>query len=211
MQIRRFRGSRTVMSFRLCSRAPWTTSSSAAMRAPFYRPNGGSGSAISGPAVLVGVDAEAGFDRVLADVLAGVLEVTLGLDHPGREAGAEKVAAAAVAQVEPLGVAAAQVLDAGGQLRLRRLDDGVVVIRHQAEGVDLPAIAVDGLRKELQEREPVVVIAHDRRPVDAARGDVEEPIRQLRTQNPRHISKLARRSGDNRPHGNIVTLPRHSP
>src|SRR5579884_727897 len=34
MQIRRFRGSRTVMSFRLCSRAPWTTSSSAAMRRP---------------------------------------------------------------------------------------------------------------------------------------------------------------------------------
>src|SRR5438270_4686468 len=33
MQIRRFRGRRTVMSFRLCSRAPWTTSSSAAIRA----------------------------------------------------------------------------------------------------------------------------------------------------------------------------------
>src|SRR3954471_13514885 len=31
MQIRRFRGKRTVMSFRLCSRAPWTTSSSAAI------------------------------------------------------------------------------------------------------------------------------------------------------------------------------------
>src|SRR5712675_2001271 len=31
MQIRRFRGSRTVMSLRLCSRAPWTTSSSAAI------------------------------------------------------------------------------------------------------------------------------------------------------------------------------------
>src|SRR6266852_6374998 len=31
MQMRAFRGSRTVMSFRLCSRAPWTISSSAAM------------------------------------------------------------------------------------------------------------------------------------------------------------------------------------
>src|SRR5438477_2640397 len=36
MQIRRFRGRRTVMSLRLCSRAPWTTSSSAAMEAPLY-------------------------------------------------------------------------------------------------------------------------------------------------------------------------------
>src|ERR1700757_4218575 len=37
MQMRRFRGRRTAMSFRLCSRAPWTTSSSAAMWRAFYR------------------------------------------------------------------------------------------------------------------------------------------------------------------------------
>src|SRR5579862_4267637 len=40
MQMSAFRGSRTVTSFRLCSRAPWTTSSSAAIPEPFYRPNG---------------------------------------------------------------------------------------------------------------------------------------------------------------------------
>src|SRR3954454_11915337 len=39
MQMRAFRGSRTVMSLRLCSRAPWTTSSSAAMGASLYRAN----------------------------------------------------------------------------------------------------------------------------------------------------------------------------
>ena len=39
MQMRAFRGSRTVMSLRLCSRAPWTTSSSAAMGRPLYLPN----------------------------------------------------------------------------------------------------------------------------------------------------------------------------
>ena len=39
MQIRAFRGSRTVMSLRLCSRAPCTTSSSAAIWAPLYRAN----------------------------------------------------------------------------------------------------------------------------------------------------------------------------
>src|SRR5579872_1828811 len=46
MQIRAFRGSATVMSLRLCSRAPWTTSSSDAMPRTFYRrtdvrPDGG--------------------------------------------------------------------------------------------------------------------------------------------------------------------------
>src|SRR6476659_7232691 len=39
MQMRAFRGSRTVMSWRLCSRAPWTTSSSAAMGASLYPAN----------------------------------------------------------------------------------------------------------------------------------------------------------------------------
>src|SRR5919202_823953 len=37
MQTRRFRGSRTVTSFRLCSRAPWTTSSSAVMEGSLAR------------------------------------------------------------------------------------------------------------------------------------------------------------------------------
>src|SRR5262249_11176802 len=40
MQMSFWRGSRTVMSLRLCSLAPWTTSSSAAMWRPFYRANG---------------------------------------------------------------------------------------------------------------------------------------------------------------------------
>ena len=39
MQMTAFRGSRTVMSLRLCSRAPWTTSSSTAIDGPLYRPN----------------------------------------------------------------------------------------------------------------------------------------------------------------------------
>ena len=38
MQMTALRGSRTVMSLRLCSRAPWTTSSSTAI-GPLYRPN----------------------------------------------------------------------------------------------------------------------------------------------------------------------------
>jgi len=162
------------------------------MREPFYRANACSDRAISGPAVLVRIDAEPGLDGVLADVLAGVFEVPLRGDHPGGEAGAEQVAAATVAQVEALGMAAAQVLDAGGELRLRRLDDRVVVVRHQAEGVDLPAVPVDRLRKQLEEGEAVVVVADDRRPVDTARSDVEEAVRQLRAQDPRHETEASR-------------------
>src|SRR5882757_9475456 len=38
MQMSAFRGSRTVMSLRLCSRAPWTTSSSAAIEKAIVAP-----------------------------------------------------------------------------------------------------------------------------------------------------------------------------
>src|SRR5919204_4614513 len=53
MQISAFRGSLTVTSFRLCSRAPWTTSSSAAIACQFYPANGRSPFAASVPVLMV--------------------------------------------------------------------------------------------------------------------------------------------------------------
>jgi hypothetical protein len=110
----------------------------------------------------------------------------LAADHPGGEARAEEMAGAAVTEVEALRVPAAEVLHAGGQLGLRRLDDNVVVVRHQAEDVDRPAVAVDRLRQQLEKDEAIAVVADDRSAVDAARGDVEDPVRQLRAQQARH-------------------------
>src|SRR3954453_14944044 len=145
MQMRRLRGSRTVMSFRLCSRAPWTTSSSAAIRGPLYPPNMCSGRGFGAtPTVRVAGLGEACLDRVVEDVVARGREVLVFPDHARAEAFAEQVAASPVAEVDPRRVPSAQVLDAGGESRLRRVDDDVVVVRHQAEDVDLPLVAVDG-------------------------------------------------------------------
>src|SRR5258708_4868073 len=77
MQISLFRGNRTVMSLRLCSRAPWTTSSSAAIRMTVYRANrrsSGRMGALSGPLI------RSGSKRLLAsvdvlDAVALVLEL----------------------------------------------------------------------------------------------------------------------------------------
>src|SRR3954447_17309399 len=105
MQMRRFRGSRTVMSFRLCSRAPWTTSSSAAIRGPLYPANmcSGRGSGAT-PTVRVAGLGEACLDRVVEDVVARGGEVLVVPDHARPEAFAEQVAASPVAEVEPLRV-----------------------------------------------------------------------------------------------------------
>src|SRR5436305_14155929 len=113
MQIRLCRGSRTVMSLRLCSRAPWTTSSSEAITDPVYR--GGSDrtsvrsvlwKAPSGavPRPLGGALAQACADGVEEHVLACVAEVILALDRAGAVAAREQVAEPFVTSVEPLRV-----------------------------------------------------------------------------------------------------------
>jgi hypothetical protein len=117
-------------------------------------------------------------------------------DHPRSEAGAEEVASAAVPEVEALGVASAQVLDTRGELRLRRVDDRVPVVRHQAEDDDLPVVAFDRLREVAQERAAVVVVTADLGAVDSACGDVvQRRRRQLGAQHARHVSTVAAKNG----------------
>src|SRR3954463_10872122 len=100
MQISLLRGSRTVTSLRLCSLAPWTTSSSEAITDPVYpgmsdrtsvryeqrkraRRAGssvGKGRACCAPGPVRGALAEAGMHGVEQDVIACLVEVFLGLD-----------------------------------------------------------------------------------------------------------------------------------
>src|SRR5690349_3471949 len=111
MQIRRFRGSRTVMSLRLCSRAPWTTSSSAAIEWAIVASERVFVQTIHvRPGPVVRVLAEAGLARVQADVLDRVREVLLGVDDARGEAIAPEVAAPLVARVVALSVDAVQAL-----------------------------------------------------------------------------------------------------
>lgn len=67
----------------------------------------------------------------------------VALHDPRREAVAEEVAAAVVAPVERLRVDAVQAVHAVGEAPELRLDDEVVVVRHQAEGMDAPAVVPD--------------------------------------------------------------------
>jgi hypothetical protein len=101
------------------------------------------------------------------------------------------MAVAAVAEIEPLRVAAVQVLHSARELLLRRLDDEVVVRPHQADGVHAPAVAVDALLEEAHEGVAVGIVAEDERAEDAARRDVEEPVRERRAKHARHVPTVA--------------------
>jgi hypothetical protein len=98
--------------------------------------------------------------------------VLLVPDDPGAEAVAEEVALTGVAAVELERVCAVQELHARGEIVESRLDDEVVVVAHQAEGVDLPVVAPDSKEAQAQELPAVVVVPVDARAVHAFRGDV---------------------------------------
>jgi hypothetical protein len=66
--------------------------------------------------------------------------------------------AAFVAIVEGLGVAAVQQPQADGKQVLVRLDDQVVVVRHQAERMAVPVRAAGHSRQEDEEESAVVVV-----------------------------------------------------
>jgi len=60
------------------------------------------------------------------------------------------------------------------------------VIAHQAEGLAVPAMALDGLGEQAEVGDAVVVVPKDRGTVHAARGHVEVAVGQLRPKDARH-------------------------
>jgi hypothetical protein len=110
---------------------------------------------------------------------------------PGGEALAEEVAPTLVAAVMALRVRAVEPLEPVGESPQRSLHDQVVVVRHQAERVDAPVVALDLSGEEGEEEAVVVAVAERRRASDASRGDVVDAFgRKLAAGTP-HASTLA--------------------
>jgi hypothetical protein len=103
--------------------------------------------------------------------------VLLALDHPRREAFAEEVAPAFVPPVERLGVDPVEPAHPFGEAPELGLEDEVVVVRHQAERVHAPVVALDLLREEAEEQAEVVRHPERRRAGHASRRDVVDPAR----------------------------------
>jgi hypothetical protein len=120
--------------------------------------------------------AKAGSDRVRDDVAADGDELVLVFDRAAPEALAEQVSPAGVSSVEALGVAAVEALEACRHLCDGRLDDEVVVVRHQAKGVQAPVVLPDDRAEQPEERAAVVLVAVDPDLSGAPRGDVEEAV-----------------------------------
>jgi hypothetical protein len=133
---------------------------------------------------------ETRLDRVVEDVLHRVLEVTLVVDDPRREALTEQGSLALEAGVVLSRVVALvplsgfrQVLDAAGE-------DGVVVRAQQAVAMELEVEAAGGLLQERQEHVAILVVDEEHRLVDGVRRDVEETVGQLGAKDARHCENV---------------------
>ncbi len=93
---------------------------------------------------------------------------------------------ASVAVVEGGGVEAVQALHPVGQRRLTAFDHEVEVVAHEAPRVAAPTEPLDHSRQDREEEEPIVVVHEDRAAVNAARGDVPDPVAEGRAQRSRH-------------------------
>jgi hypothetical protein len=119
-------------------------------------------------------------DGVLEDVLDRVGEVVVVFYDPGGEALAEEVAPALVAAVERLRVDAVEAAHAVGEAPELGLDDQVVVVRHQAEGVDAPVVPLDGLGEQGEEEAVFVGCQEGCGLRHAARGHVVDAFGRQR-------------------------------
>jgi hypothetical protein len=110
---------------------------------------------------------------------------------PEREAVTPEVAAAGVLRVEVLGVDAVDAVEGARELIAQALDDEVVVVRHQAESVDVETEALDCLPELGEEAAAVVAVEVDRAASDAARGRVPDAVVGKRgARQPGHARKL---------------------
>jgi hypothetical protein len=112
--------------------------------------------------------------------------MAISLDDARGEATAEEVAGAAVTPVEELRVDAVEVLDALGQILLRRLDDEVDVIRHETESVQAPAVTANRLDEKPEVQAGVLGVEEDAAAVHPAREDVEIAVGLLGAPDARH-------------------------
>jgi hypothetical protein len=109
---------------------------------------------------------------IVDDVFDRGLVLLVRLDHLRPVAAAEEVILALVTLVEGPGVATVQVPHSLVEVRLRGLDEQVVVVTHQAAHVSAPAVAPFDPAQDVEEDDPVSIVQHDRRVVVTSDPDV---------------------------------------
>jgi hypothetical protein len=127
-------------------------------------------------------------------------------DLPEREAVTPEVTTARVLRVEVLGVDAVDAVERSRELIAQALNNEVVVVRHQAESVNVEAEPFDCLPELGEETAAVVAVEVDGAAFDAARRRVPDAvIGKRRARQPWHAEKLKAEMPSETPCGSIGT------
>lgn len=128
---------------------------------------------VAAPAPLGRAVAQNRLDRVRDDVAGNPHDRLVVTAHErGLVARLEEVPLAPVALVEGTGVAAVQPLHPVAEVGIRRLDQQMDVVGHQAVGEQMPALALDDRDQEPRVQLVVLVVDKDATAIDAAGDDV---------------------------------------
>jgi len=88
--------------------------------------------------------------------------------------------------IEAARIGVLQPFHSGYKVRLRGLEEQMVMVAHEDPGVDAPAGHLTGLSQSLKEETPVVGVAENGFPAIAARHDMVERARVLDADAPGH-------------------------
>ena len=109
------------------------------------------------------------------------------LNEDRLEAALEDVTRALVSAVEMLRIPTVQAMHPPGEGWKSGLQQKMVVVPHQAIGVEEPRLIGDDRGENVQEKTAIGGISKDRSPLMAPAGDVVERARELQAKRSRHM------------------------
>ncbi len=130
-------------------------------------------------------------DGVQVDVAADFQEVALLLDQMALEPSLEQVPRPAMPPVEITCIAAVEILHAGRQIRLGCLDEQMVVIAHEHERMEPPAVHFDGSPEPVESLVAVRIVSDNRFSFVPSRHHMIQRPGELNSQRPCHAPTLA--------------------
>jgi hypothetical protein len=136
--------------------------------------------------------------------------MTLGFDQSSLETLSEEMTPPFVSLVEALGVHAIEPMQAARQCCQSRLDDEVVMVRHQAKGVTTPLESICRFCEKSNEEAVIVRVAKDLGPRDAARRYVVRAVSQEVSRAARHVPTVRRSWARLGPAAKPVPLTSHN-
>jgi hypothetical protein len=90
--------------------------------------------------------------------------------------------------IEPRAVAAVQPLHPLAEIRVRRLNNGMIVVAHQSVSMDPEPVSLVHVCQQLQEMRPIPIVREDIPPLDAPPEDVIPAIRYRDPQRSCHVN-----------------------